>query len=165
MSDHDRLRGMLADLGRRLAMRNLDELRVLDAVLMRLELGAERYGPLDLTKPRDWRRERGEELLDAMIYDVAGELAARDRAIAELHELARLEMFPAQRVDLVVSLGCCARHDYGDEGHDASCPRAPGPPSEWGPQPTTASTASAKLALEHDDEPYAEWDVGGEAGA
>ena len=92
MIDPIRQRALLADLGRRLALRNLDELRVVDAILLRLELGAERYGALDLARPRDWATERREELLDAMIYDVADQLAAHDRATAELQELARAEM-------------------------------------------------------------------------
>jgi hypothetical protein len=79
MSDDIRRRGLVADLGRRLAMRNLDELRVIDALLVRVEKGAAHYGPLDLSRPRDWQRERSEELLDALVYDVMGQLAARDR--------------------------------------------------------------------------------------
>jgi hypothetical protein len=69
-------------LARGLALRlhrcSLDEARVVDRVLARLEIGRERYGELDLAKPRDWRRERFEERLDALVYDVCEELAAED---------------------------------------------------------------------------------------
>jgi hypothetical protein len=92
MSDIRR-RGLVADIGRRLALRNLDELRVIDALLVRIEKGAEYYGPLDLAQPRDWRRERSEELLDAMVYDVMDHLARRDRerAAAELSQRTHID--------------------------------------------------------------------------
>ena len=91
MSDARR-RGLIADLGRRLALRNLDALRVIEALLVRLEKGAEYYGPLDLAQPRDWRRERSEELLDAMIYDVMDHLAGRDRErAADLASRGRID--------------------------------------------------------------------------
>jgi hypothetical protein len=67
---------LLASIAGRLPLASHDELRVVDRVLQRLELGRERYGLLDLAKPRDWRRELREELLDALVYDVADELAA-----------------------------------------------------------------------------------------
>ena len=89
MSDDIRRRGLVADLGRRLAMRNLDELRVIDALLVRLEKGAAHYGPLDLSRPRDWQRERSEELLDALVYDAIGQLAERDRGERDLFAVQR----------------------------------------------------------------------------
>jgi hypothetical protein len=70
------------DLVRRLASASNDELRVIDRVLARLELGRERYGLLDLARPRDWRRERAEERLDALVYDVCEELVLEDGARA-----------------------------------------------------------------------------------
>lgn len=76
----------------RLAIASLDEVRVIDRLLTRLELGRDRYGALDLTVPRDWARERGEELLDAVLYDVMGDLAAEDRDRAQLREAARREL-------------------------------------------------------------------------
>lgn len=93
MSDDTQRRGLVADLTRRLALASHDELRVIDRVLQRLELGRERYGLLVLARDRrDWRREQREELLDAMIYDVADELRGEDLAIANLREAARAEM-------------------------------------------------------------------------
>lgn len=80
------------DLRRRIELGSLDELRVVDRVLGRLELGRDRYGELDLTRPREWRRELREELLDALVYDVAEELAAEDVERAALREDARREM-------------------------------------------------------------------------
>lgn len=48
---------------------SVDELRVVISILSRLELGRARYGLLDLdADPRDWQRELGEELLDAVVY-------------------------------------------------------------------------------------------------
>ncbi len=87
-----RAAAMRRDIARRLALCNLDESRVVDRVLQRLELGRERYGGLDLSKPRNWRKERFEERLDALVYDVAEELAAEDAERAQLHGDARREL-------------------------------------------------------------------------
>jgi hypothetical protein len=52
----------LADGGR-------DEIAVLDGFLLRLELGQQRYGALDLSKSkRDWDREADEEIADWAVY-------------------------------------------------------------------------------------------------
>lgn len=92
MSDVQRL-ALARDIARRLQLASLDEIRVLDALLLRLELGRERYGHLGLGRDRrDWAKERREELLDAIVYELADELATLDRQRAELHEAARLEM-------------------------------------------------------------------------
>lgn len=45
-----------------------DELDVLGWVVERLELGRERYGPLDLGDGRRWRAEGREELADVLVY-------------------------------------------------------------------------------------------------
>jgi len=75
-------------LARSLAARQLlcshDELRVLDALLGRLELGRERYGHLNLSKVRDWEREEAEELLDVRIYQACATIARRDEQLARL---------------------------------------------------------------------------------
>lgn len=84
------------DMCRRLWLRNYDERRVIDRVMQRLEGGAEDYGPLDLSAPRNWRKERCEERLDALVYDVCEELAAEDRERAELQEGARREILEWQ---------------------------------------------------------------------
>ena len=84
--------GLRRDVGRRLGLANHDELRIVDRVLQRLEVGRERYGYLDLSRPRNWRKERFEERLDALVYDVAEELAAEDVERAELREDARCEL-------------------------------------------------------------------------
>lgn len=65
---------------------------MIDRAMQRLEIGRERYGLLDLSQPRDWRRERFEERLDALVYDVCEELAAEDLALGALREAARDEM-------------------------------------------------------------------------
>lgn len=87
---------MARGLARRLSLASLDEIRVVDRILVRLELGRERYGPLDIAKPREWRRELGEELLDAVIYDTIETIRAEDVAHEDLRghaaeELAELE--------------------------------------------------------------------------
>lgn len=51
---------------------------MLDVLLARLEVGRERYGYLDLAKPRDWQRERAEELVDAAIYNACDLLSKGD---------------------------------------------------------------------------------------
>lgn len=78
---------LLDSLKQRLLLCSPDELRVIDVLLKRLELGRERYGLLDLSKPRDWKREKAEEDLDSAIYDAADVLtredAVRERAECE----------------------------------------------------------------------------------
>ena len=105
-------RGLVSDLARRLQLASHDELRIVDALLVRLELGRCRYGKLALASDRrDWVKERREELLDAIVYELAGELAAHDHAHAELHEAAQLEMLsavhtnvtPAGRADAIMA--------------------------------------------------------------
>lgn len=60
------------DIIDRLCACSRDELRVVAYVLGRLERGRETYGPLDLDlaskRGVDWRRERLEELGDAIVY-------------------------------------------------------------------------------------------------
>lgn len=87
-----RAAAMRRDLARFNATLNLDELRILDRVQQRLIIGLERYGHLDLSKPRDWRKERFEERLDALVYDVAEELAAEDVAREPLRAAAGREL-------------------------------------------------------------------------
>ena len=81
------------DLVGRLARAGHDEQRVIDRVLARLELGRRRYGPLNLAGDRrNWRRERFEERLDALVYDVCAELADEERELAIRQEGARSEI-------------------------------------------------------------------------
>lgn len=74
--------------------RSLDELRVIDVVLSRLEIGADLYGPLDLSKPRDYGREAAEEIVDERFYRACQTLRLRDEHTERLRceladELAR----------------------------------------------------------------------------
>lgn len=63
----------------RLVQCSYDELRVLNGILRRLELGRARYGFLDLRKDRrDFRRERNEEIADWVVYDACAEISDRD---------------------------------------------------------------------------------------
>jgi len=85
-------RGLASDLSRRLQLASRDELRVIDRLFARLELGRDRYGKLDITRPREWRRELGEELLDAVIYDTIETIAAEDAQHEELQIAASKEI-------------------------------------------------------------------------
>ncbi|HEY5145368.1 MAG TPA: hypothetical protein VII82_01310 [Polyangiaceae bacterium] len=54
-----------------------DERRVLLALARRLLAGQTAYGRLDLASDgRHWRKERAEELADALVYGAIGEVAA-----------------------------------------------------------------------------------------
>lgn len=75
---HEREQALARVIAARLLRCNLDELRVIDVLLSRLELGRERYGYLDLSKARDWDLEEAEELLDARIYRACALLQRRD---------------------------------------------------------------------------------------
>lgn len=77
-SDRDRREALARNLAARLLACNLDEMRVVDLLLARLELGRDRYGYLDLARSRDWDREEAEELLDARIYRACALLHERD---------------------------------------------------------------------------------------
>jgi hypothetical protein len=96
MSEVQRI-ALARSLASRLACLGLDEIRLIDHVVTRLELGRERYGELDLSAPRDWGKELGEELVDALVYQAARELAAQDLARASVREAARAEMLGDQR--------------------------------------------------------------------
>jgi hypothetical protein len=80
MTSSDRADALRRTMGPRLELCNLDELRVLDVELGRLEKGRHDYGHLDLSKARDWDKEEAEELLDARIYRACAVLAERDRS-------------------------------------------------------------------------------------
>ncbi len=54
-----------------------DEVKVLTALARRLLAGQRHYGRLDIRADgRDWRRERAEELADALVYGAIAEVAA-----------------------------------------------------------------------------------------
>ena len=61
---------------------NADELAVVAAVVRRLRRGRETYGPLDVAgDSRCWRRERVEELEDALVYSLIDEVARGRREL------------------------------------------------------------------------------------
>jgi hypothetical protein len=69
----------------RLALCSEDELRVIDQLLGRLELGRQRYGYLDLSADsRDWRAEEAEEHLDAAVYRACDRIRRRDEQLERL---------------------------------------------------------------------------------
>ena len=97
-----------------------DEIRVIDYVLSRLELGRDRYGALDLTRDdRDWAEEERQEHADAIVYRACAELVRLDRVHRDLRELAGKEMVEAGLVELVERApmpGVRIEFDVGGEG-------------------------------------------------
>lgn len=92
--DSVRIDGFAANIATRLHACSLDELRVLDQLLARLEKGRESYGPLDLSKARDWDRDLAEELLDVQVYRAIGKVLARDAKVdLLLRDLAEPRVF------------------------------------------------------------------------
>ena len=84
---------LIRGLARRMLLGSFDEIRVMEKLWSRLEMGRGPYGPLDLSKDlRDWRAERMAETLDRCLYDVFEELALEDRARAGLQAAARSEL-------------------------------------------------------------------------
>lgn len=178
MSTELQRQALARDLARRLQLASHDEIRVVDRVLQRLELGRERYGLLDLAQPRDYRRERFEERLDALVYDVREELALEDQHRAGLREEARVEMLGNHT--LRKPRGCRCHLEAGD----SACPVHPLPPEElayaasigapyvelleWqaDQHATRASDVPARIAAADldEDEPYAGFEIGGEGG-
>ncbi len=82
--DSTRRDALARSIAARLLGCNHDELRVLDLLLGRLELGRDRYGFLDLSKPREWKIEEAEELLDARIYQACDLIQRRDAQLERL---------------------------------------------------------------------------------
>jgi hypothetical protein len=65
------------DLNAPIAELGADERRVLLGLARRLLAGQHAYGRLDLAKDgRDWRKERADDLADALIYGAIAEVAA-----------------------------------------------------------------------------------------
>lgn len=96
MSEAVRCRDALeASIRARLGACAHDELRVVDAILLRLELGRDQYGPLDLNKPRDWAREEAEEHIDAVVYRACALISRQDAHRRELRGAAGREMVEA----------------------------------------------------------------------
>lgn len=84
-SNPDRDRALQRSITSRLGLASYDELRVVDAILLRLELGRERYGALNLrADSRDWRREGDEELVDLAVYRACERISERDRQVDEI---------------------------------------------------------------------------------
>ncbi len=85
----------------RLPLCSPDELRVLDYVLSRLEIGRERYGALNLaTDDRDFCEEERQEHADAVVYRGCNEIRRLDRVNADLRELAGEELLKARLREL-----------------------------------------------------------------
>lgn len=83
-----RAAAMRRDLARRMELGNLDELLVLDQHWLRIELGRDRYGLLDLRASRDWEREELEEHLDAATYRACARVQARELELEASHHMA-----------------------------------------------------------------------------
>jgi hypothetical protein len=68
---------VLADLALVVGELGADEVRVLLVLARRLLAGQRAYGRLDVAHDgRDWRRERAEELEDAIVYGAIAAVAA-----------------------------------------------------------------------------------------
>lgn len=87
----DRRRGVLSSLERRLGACSLDELRVLDVVLTRMEMGRDQYGPLDLAVVRDWELEEAHEHVDGMFYRACAIIRDRDAKAAAIASAPELD--------------------------------------------------------------------------
>lgn len=59
---------MSARLTELVAQLEPDAVRVMERIAERLVMGRKQYGDLDLTKPRDWKKEAREEALDLSVY-------------------------------------------------------------------------------------------------
>ena len=59
---------------------NQDEMELVLRFMRRIHKGREDYGELDISSDRrDWRKERREELLDLVAYDLIDEIAEERR--------------------------------------------------------------------------------------
>lgn len=101
--ERDVRRGALVRvINTRLPLCSLDELRVMDYVLSRLELGRDRYGLLDLERgDRDWAEEERQEHADAAVYRACAEIVRLDRVHRDLRELAGKELIEAGLTEIV----------------------------------------------------------------
>ena len=113
---------LIMDLIRRLPLCSLDEARVLDVQLSRIELGRDQYGPLDVSKPRDWAKEAAEERVDAAFYDACLLIAERDRNLEITVEHPKLKRktitvppMPADKTVVVSMDEIDDRFDHGGE--------------------------------------------------
>jgi hypothetical protein len=182
MSEVQRL-ALVRVLSSRLPALELDALRLLDHIVTRLELGRQRYGDLDLAAPRDWGKELGEELVDALVYHTARELAAQDMARESLREAARREMLlgevyrdaiadteiaaAAARLRIGTPRQPRTDREFGDP--DLAIAVEPGPVAEFASDAhlTRVSTEPARIAATPEasgGEPYEEIELGGEGG-
>lgn len=107
--------------------RTFDELRVVDDVLVGLEMGAEKVGPLDLTNDdRDWDEEAAQECRDLLAYLAMDKVARahrkRERIACEAHDVAVAEVDPGlaelRDAEVVTSEQPLIDHlfDHGGEG-------------------------------------------------
>lgn len=92
----------------RLLSCSLDELRVMDFVLGRLEVGRDRYGLLDLGDPRrrslNYKRERAEEVADAIVYTAFDAIIEHDKRVEAIvaqadETLMGIDRMPAPKTD------------------------------------------------------------------
>lgn len=82
--DSERCAELRAELAALDAESSYDELRVKRVFGLRMKLGRERHGPLDISSDtRNYRRERAEEYIDAAVYDACDEIDRADRAAKE----------------------------------------------------------------------------------
>lgn len=71
-------RALVETIAGRLAELGVDELRVLDRIAQRLQMGQRQYGELHIASDgRDWREELAQELLDASVYAAIATIKGR----------------------------------------------------------------------------------------
>lgn len=103
MSDEIQRQALARDIARRLQLASLDEVRVVDRVLLRLEQTRRLRAQQDFrdfSEFQSWlrERERDDSEVDALISVLAARLAQEDRDRAALHEAARDEMLGVEQV-------------------------------------------------------------------
>lgn len=91
MATQERRDALERTINGRLGACSHDELRVIDGILLGLEKGRPEYGPLDLSKPRDWRGEADQERRDMAIYDACARLSQQDDAFSKAFGAAELD--------------------------------------------------------------------------
>jgi hypothetical protein len=89
--DSVRCEALRRNLASRLLLCCWDELRVIDIDLGRLEKGRHEHGYLDLSIPRDWKREEAEERVDARIYRMFDDIVETDAQVAKIEAAADID--------------------------------------------------------------------------
>jgi len=127
MRDVERHGALVRCIARRLAMAELDVVRIVDRILLRLEKGRDEYGPLNIAKSaRNWREERAQEFEDVLVYTVIEELRRLDAQRARIEHEASFHMGTAPG-DTPVALTVANL----ERAHEELTGRPPEPLATW----------------------------------